>query len=94
VCFKVKVFLGDSDITSQFEFQDVLVKGDGPPGLQSLYYRIEAYSKALSFDFSHSERILKCFASLQTADLPDYVHALSTEKSTNISVTLLCEFSS
>jgi len=70
----------------------MLVKGDGPPGLQSLYYKIDVYKKDFTFDFSHNDQFLKCEASLYQLDVPEYVSAFSTQKSSSIRISLLCKY--
>jgi hypothetical protein len=83
--------LGESDVTSQFDQYDVLVKGEGPPGLQSLYYKVDVYNKAMAFDYSHNEKLLKCTSSLFESDLPNSVAVSSTQRTSSIRITLLCK---
>ena len=60
----VQVFVGSKDITDQFNSTTVLVKGDGPKGLQPLYYKVDMTNTALNIDYEFHDQPLRCVAKM------------------------------
>ena len=88
---KVKVYLGDQDVTSKFRRHAQLVMGGGVIGLQPVYYEVELSQDALAVDYSYHEKTLSCQASLSAKDIPPTLNASLVHKNADLNITLLCK---
>jgi len=88
---QVKVFLGDQDVTSQFQKQPSLVMDSGASGLRPMYYEVELTQDALVVDYSYLEKTLSCRASLAAKDIPPILNSSLAHKNADLNITLLCE---
>jgi len=89
----VKVFLGDRDVTSQFQEQARLVMGGGVLGLQPVYYEVELSQDSLVVGYSYHEEMLSCQALLAPHDIPPTLNSSLVQKNAVLNITLRCESS-
>ena len=91
VVVQVKVFLGDREVTSQFQHQARLVLGGGVLGLQPVYYEVELSQNELVINYSYHEKTLSCRASLAAKDIPPSLNSSLAHKTADLNITLLCQ---